>query len=105
VETVLTLGAPLRAWRRGEIDGAVSVGPLECMPNKVAEAQFCHVAEKEGLLSLSLSMNGDPIDTEVLDNFAFEVRERFRKRKAGRGGDAASGVRRVRWEGAETTVG
>ncbi|MBI4818003.1 MAG: CoA activase [Deltaproteobacteria bacterium] len=83
VETPLTIGVPVRAWRRGEIDATVSVGPLECMPNKIAEAQFCHVAEQEGLLSLTLSLNGDPIDPEVLDNFAFEVHERF-KRKAER---------------------
>ena len=80
VETPLTLGVPVRAFRRGEIDATLSVGPLECMPGKIAEAQFCHVAETEGLLSLSLSLNGDPIDPEVLDNFAFEVHERFRKR-------------------------
>jgi predicted CoA-substrate-specific enzyme activase len=82
VETPLTIGVPVRAWRRREIDATVSVGPLECMPNKIAEAQFCHVAEKEGLLSLSLSLNGDPIDPEVLDNFAFEVHQRFKKRRA-----------------------
>ena len=50
------------------------------MPNKIAEAQFFHVAEQEGLLSLTLSLNGDPVDPEVLDNFAFEVHERFRRR-------------------------
>ncbi|HSB21315.1 MAG TPA: BadF/BadG/BcrA/BcrD ATPase family protein [Anaeromyxobacteraceae bacterium] len=82
VETPLTIGVPVRAWRKREIDATVSVGPLECMPNKIAEAQFCHVAEKEGLLSLSLSLNGDPIDPEVLDNFAFEVHQRFKRRRA-----------------------
>jgi hypothetical protein len=81
VESVLTVGVPVLAWRRGEIDAVVSVGPLECMPNKIAEAQFHHVAEKEGLLSLSLSLNGDPIDPEILDGFAFEVHQRFRKRR------------------------
>ncbi len=81
VETPLTLGASVRAFRHGEIDATVSVGPLECMPNKIAEAQFFHVAEKEGLLSLTISLNGEPIDPEVLDNFAFEVHERFRKRR------------------------
>ena len=58
----------------------VSVGPLECMPNKLAEAQFHHVAEREGLLSLTLSLNGDPLDEAALDGFAFEVHRRFRKR-------------------------
>jgi predicted nucleotide-binding protein (sugar kinase/HSP70/actin superfamily) len=83
VETPLTIGVPVRAWRRGDITATISVGPLECMPNKIAEAQFCHVAEKEGLLSLTLSLNGDPIDPEVLDNFAFEVHQRFRRARLG----------------------
>ncbi len=80
-EAVLTIGAPLLEWRRGEIDGVVSVGPLECMPTKIAEAQFHHVAEQEGLLSLTLAFNGDPISTAALDNFAFEVNARFHQRR------------------------
>jgi predicted CoA-substrate-specific enzyme activase len=79
-EAVLTLGGPIHEWRHGEIDGVVAVGPLECMPNKIAEAQFFHVAEKEGLASLALPLNGDPIDPEVLDNFAFEIKARFKAR-------------------------
>ncbi|MBL0274715.1 MAG: CoA activase [Anaeromyxobacter sp.] len=90
VETLLTIGVPVRAWRRKEIDAVVSVGPLECMPNKIAEAQFCHVQEQEGLLSLTLSLNGDPVDPETLDNFAFEVHQRFRRaRQAGPQPEAA----------------
>ena len=69
VESVLTIGVPVHAWRQGHIDAVISVGPLECMPNKIAEAQFHHVSEREGLLSLTLSLNGDPIDPEVLDGF------------------------------------
>ncbi len=80
-ESVLTIGVPAHAWRRGQIDAVVSVGPLECMPNKIAEAQFHHLAEREGLLSITLSLNGDPIDPEVLDGFAFEVHQRFRGRR------------------------
>ena len=78
-EAVLTVGTPLEEWRRGAIDAVVSVGPLECMPNKISEAQFFHVAEREGLLSLTLPLNGDHLDEEVLDNFAFDVRARFRR--------------------------
>lgn len=81
-EAVLTVGTPLLAWRRGQIDAVVSVGPLECMPTKIAEAQFHHVTEREGLLSLTLSFNGDPINTAALDNFAFEVKERYHRRQA-----------------------
>lgn len=80
-EAVLTVGGPVHEWRAGLIDGVVSVGPLECMPNKISEAQFFHVAEEEGLLSLTLPLNGDPIDPVIVDNFAFEVQSRFRKRQ------------------------
>ena len=76
-EAVLTIGGPVDEWRRGRIAAVVSVGPLECMPNKIAEAQLFHAAEKEGLLSLTLSLNGDPADAGALDNFAFAVHARF----------------------------
>ncbi|MDF1565916.1 MAG: acyl-CoA dehydratase activase-related protein [Deltaproteobacteria bacterium] len=76
-EAILTVGGPLHEWHEGLIDGAVNIGPHECMPAKLAEAQLYHVAERDGLLSLTLPVNGDPIDPEVLDNFAFEVRARF----------------------------
>jgi hypothetical protein len=76
-EAVLTIGGPVDEWRRGRIAAVVSVGPLECMPNKIAAAQLFHAAEKEGLLSLTLSLNGDPADAGALDNFAFAVHARF----------------------------
>ncbi len=76
-EEILTIGTPLNAFLHGEIQGAVSVGPLECMPSKIAESQFYHIAEREGLPSLSLSFNGDPIPDSVLDDFCFTVRQRF----------------------------
>jgi predicted nucleotide-binding protein (sugar kinase/HSP70/actin superfamily) len=82
-EAVLTLGAPIHEWSEGQIDGVVSVGPLECMPNKISEAQFFHVAENEGLHTISLYLNGDPIDPELLDNFAYEIHAQHRKRKLG----------------------
>jgi predicted CoA-substrate-specific enzyme activase len=80
-ETVLTVGASVDAWRRREVDGVLSVGPLECMPNKLAESQLVHVGEREQLLSLTLSLNGDPIDPESLDAFAIEVHARHRARR------------------------
>ncbi|MDX9719553.1 MAG: acyl-CoA dehydratase activase-related protein [Myxococcota bacterium] len=79
-EAVLTLGGPLHEYRHGEIDGVISVGPLECMPSKIAEAQFHHAGQDEGILSLTLSLNGDPIDPETLDTFAYEVHARFKRR-------------------------
>lgn len=83
-EAVLTVGAAVHDWRAKHIDGVISVGPLECMPAKVAEAQLFHVAEQEGLATLSLSFNGDPIDPQLLDDFAYEVHARVRRRRAKR---------------------
>ncbi len=81
-EAVLTVGAPLHEYRHGHIDAVVSIGPLECMPTKIAEAQWHHVAEREGVLSLTLGFNGDPVNAAALDNFAFEVKERFKAGKS-----------------------
>jgi hypothetical protein len=78
---VLTVGAAVHAWRAREVDGVVAVGPLECMPNKLAESQLVHVGEREELLSLTLSLNGDPVDPEPLDGFAIEVHARHRARR------------------------
>jgi len=80
-EAVLTVGGSLAAWRRGQIDGVVSVGPLECMPTKIAEAQFQRLAQREGVLSLTLAFNGEPSNPATLDNFAFEVKEQFRQKR------------------------
>ena len=90
-ESVLTLGGPLHEWRRGTIDGVISVGPLECMPNKIAEAQFFHAAQREGILSLTLALDGEPVDTDQIDGFSFEVQERFRERQAGTARSSAAG--------------
>lgn len=79
-EEILTIGTPLHAFKQGIIDGVVSVGPLECMPSKIAESQFYHIAEHEGLISLNLSFNGDPIPDAALDDFCFEVKQRFERR-------------------------
>ncbi|MCU0662938.1 MAG: acyl-CoA dehydratase activase-related protein [Myxococcota bacterium] len=79
-EAILTVGGPVYEWRQHHIHGVVSVGPLECMPNKIAEAQLHHAGEREGLPSLTLSLNGDPVDPEVLDNFAYEIHSRFHRK-------------------------
>ena len=83
-EAVLTIGGPLHEYRAGLIDGVVNVGPLECMPAKLAEAQLFHAGEREGLLALTLSVHGDPIDPEQLESFVFEAKRRFRARTEGR---------------------
>ncbi len=71
---------PREVWRAGQIDAVVNLGPLECMPSKVAESQFFHVAKDMNLPSLTLALNGDPLNTETLDNFASEVLERFQQK-------------------------
>ena len=76
---MLTVGGPVHEWRHSLIDGVVNVGPLECMPSKIAEAQLFYVGEQEGLPSLTISYNGDPVDPEVIDTFAFEIHRRFQK--------------------------
>jgi len=80
-EAVLTVGGPLHEWRHGQIAAVVSVGPLECMPTKIAEAQFFHIAEQHKALVLTLPMNGDPLDPQALDNFTFEVHARHNARR------------------------
>ncbi len=80
-EAILTVGAAVALWRRREVDGYISVGPLECMPNKVAESQLAFVTEREGLPSLTLSLHGDPVDEGQLDGFVFAVEEQFRRRQ------------------------
>ena len=83
-EPALTLGSPLHEWAQGRIDGVVSVAPLECMANRVAEAQLAHAVEREGMLLHCLQVNGDPIDTEALDAFAQDVVGRFQQRPPAR---------------------
>ncbi len=75
-EAVLSVGGSLRAWRRGEIDGAVLSGPLECMPDKLAECQLGLARDREGIQTLALAMSGEPPDPDLLDNFAFELHRR-----------------------------
>jgi predicted CoA-substrate-specific enzyme activase len=79
-ESVLALGRSLTDWKHRTIDAVVNVGPMECMPTRIAESQFFHIAEREGLPSLTLSYNGDPLATSALENFAFEVQARFRNK-------------------------
>lgn len=80
-EAVLTIGGPLLMHSRGEIAGAVCVAPLECLPNKVAESQLYHACEDTGLVALALYLNGDPMDIESLDSFAYEVKKEHARRR------------------------
>jgi len=91
-EAVLTLGGPVHEHVEGIIDGVVSVGPHECMPNKISEAQFAVVGEEKGLISLTLPLNGDPIDSEILDRFAYEVKQRHQQTRKNAPKRAAVGM-------------
>jgi len=94
-EAVLTVGGPVHEWRSGLIDGTLSLGPLECMPSKIAEAQLFHAAAREGLPSLTLALNGDPVDPALLDGFVFEVESGFRRRQAVSAGRGQGTVRPI----------
>ncbi len=75
-EAVLTLGEPLQALAHGKIQGVVNVGPFECMPSKIADAQFHPIRERYQIPVLSVSLNGEPVDGQALDNFAYDIRKR-----------------------------
>ncbi|MBQ4359011.1 MAG: CoA activase [Proteobacteria bacterium] len=79
-EAGLTLGGGIVEWNRNEIDAVLALGPHECMPSKVAEAQYFHVSEELGIHSETLHLNGDPVDPVIIEHFAYEVRERFATR-------------------------
>jgi predicted nucleotide-binding protein (sugar kinase/HSP70/actin superfamily) len=83
-ETNLTLGTAIHEYLAGEADGAVSVGPLECMPNKIAESHFERVDADLGLPSVTFNMSGEPVDQAAVDAFAYEVRERWDRNRAER---------------------
>ncbi|HMA91834.1 MAG TPA: hypothetical protein VKP30_04065, partial [Polyangiaceae bacterium] len=77
-EAVLTVGGPVHEFEAGKIVGVISVGPHECMPCKISEAQLTHVGRELGLPSLSLYVGGDALDLDALDRFAYDLRERAR---------------------------
>jgi predicted CoA-substrate-specific enzyme activase len=84
-EAALTIGGPLHELSQGEIDGVVIVGPHECMPCKIAEAQYGKAAETRRIPYMALALNGDPIDAETLDRFAFDIHQVYRERVSGAG--------------------
>lgn len=83
-ELLAATGTPLLEWRHERIEGVVNVDPLECMPPKVPEAQFYHVAERDGLPSLERPLNGDPLNSAAPDNVAFEVKAGAARRTGAR---------------------
>jgi hypothetical protein len=74
-EACLTLGGPVHEFKENLVQGVVIVGPHECMPCKISEAQYGKVAEDMNLPYLSLALNGEPLDTEALDRFAYDIHE------------------------------
>lgn len=78
-EACLTLGGPIHEFREKQVQGVVVIGPHECMPCRIAEAQYGKVAEDLNIPYLALSLNGDPLDTEALDRFAYDIHEAHRR--------------------------
>jgi activator of 2-hydroxyglutaryl-CoA dehydratase/predicted nucleotide-binding protein (sugar kinase/HSP70/actin superfamily) len=78
-EACLTLGGPIHEFRQKLVQGVVVVGPHECMPCRIAEAQYGKVAEDMNIPYLAMALNGDPLDTEELDRFAYDIHEAHRK--------------------------
>jgi len=83
-EAALTVGAPLHELRDGRIEGVVIVGPHECLPCKVAESQYGKVVETMSFPYLGVAVNGDPVDGELIDRFAYDVRAAHGAREGGR---------------------
>jgi predicted CoA-substrate-specific enzyme activase len=81
-EAVLTLGYSISEWHKNHIDGVINLGPLECMPTKIAEAQFFHFAEQHKTPVLTLPLDGQSLDPQSLDNFVFEIRARQQRRSS-----------------------
>jgi len=75
-EAALTIGLPLLLWQKKEIDGAVIVGPFECMPSRIAETQLNLISQKTGLPVLNLSFYGDPLDRDILESFVWDLRKK-----------------------------
>ena len=73
-EAALTIGLPLLLWKKKEIDGAIVVGPFECMPTKIAETQLSLISQQTGLPLLTLSFNGEPLEKDLLEGFIWDLR-------------------------------
>jgi len=84
-EAALTVGGPLTEFAHGLVDGVVIVGPHECMPCKISEAQYGMAAESVGLPYLNVAVTGEPIEQELIDRFAYDIHERSRRRRTGAG--------------------
>jgi hypothetical protein len=84
-EAALTVGGPLAEYAHGLVDGVVIVGPHECMPCKIAEAQYGMAAESIGTPYLSVAVTGEPVEHELIDRFAYDIHERARRRRTGAG--------------------
>ena len=74
-EACLTVGGPLHELKEKLIQGVVVIGPHECMPHKIAEAQLGAAGEDMPVPYLAISVNGDPLDSEALDRFAYDIHE------------------------------
>ena len=78
-EACLTIGGPIHEFKEKLVQGVVIVGPHECMPCRIAEAQYGKVADHLRLPYIAVSLNGDPMNVETLDRFAYDIHEAHRQ--------------------------
>ncbi len=74
-EAALTIGLPLLLWKKKEIQGAVIVGPFECMPTRIGETQLNLISQRIALPILTLSFYGEPLERDVLESFVWDLRK------------------------------
>ena len=74
-EAALTIGLPLLLWKKREIQGAVIVGPFECMPTRIGETQLNLISQKTGFPVLTLSFYGEPLERDILESFVWDLKK------------------------------
>lgn len=71
-EAILSIGAPLLQYRKGEVKGAVIVGPVSCMPTRIAGYHLSAI----NLPTLFIYVDGNsPLNYDELDSFAYQMHQ------------------------------
>ncbi len=70
-ESITAIGSSLLAWRDRPIDGLAAIGPWGCGPALITEAQL---RRKLRAPMLFLTYDGDPIDQNKLEGFAWRLK-------------------------------
>ncbi|HQJ98659.1 MAG TPA: acyl-CoA dehydratase activase-related protein, partial [Thermoleophilia bacterium] len=78
-ESIPTVGSAMLTWKKGTVDGVVTVAPRGCGPALLAEAELRRVADFPLLVVYN---DGDPLDEARLAGFAWRLRSRPARRLA-----------------------